>query len=191
MGSSSKGSAFERQVAKFLTKWMSGQDRDFWLWRTAGSGSIATRTKGNASMAGDIRAVVPAAQWFSDFWAIEAKKGYPSASFDCHLKGNKVDPFKLFWHQCCTQASSSRRHPMLIVSRTRTPTWVGLDEQGARLFGHARRAHQVIYWDAVDSLPPMWCFDFHNIFSLNAAEDVKQKTLEIAPQGPCVSSVLT
>ena len=53
-----KGSQFERQIAKELSKWFSRGERDDLFWRTAGSGARATtRMKQNidtANSAGDL-----------------------------------------------------------------------------------------------------------------------------------------
>ena len=38
----SKGPEFEREIAKYLTKWASGKTKPYWYWRLLGSGSVAT-----------------------------------------------------------------------------------------------------------------------------------------------------
>lgn len=50
----------------------------------------------NPDISGDIIAVKPEAQFFTKFFSIELKKGYPNASFDLVLKNNKEDEIRDF-----------------------------------------------------------------------------------------------
>lgn len=81
-----KGSQFERDIAKKLSKWWSRNLRDDIFWRTQNSGGRATtrlrsnkRTEGQH---GDLSATDPSGQALLDVFSIELKKGYNK---DCLL----------------------------------------------------------------------------------------------------------
>jgi len=80
MTKSAKGSQFERELCRTLSRWWSGGDQDDLFWRTAGSGAMAkTRSKGGKAtfgQYGDIQATDPSAQPLLDLISIEAKRGY-------------------------------------------------------------------------------------------------------------------
>lgn len=50
----------------------------------------------NADISGDIIALKPEAQFFTDFFSIEAKNGYPEGSLDKILKKNKDEIIEQF-----------------------------------------------------------------------------------------------
>ena len=45
MNSKSKGSGYERDVARLLSKWVTGNDEELIYWRDSGSGSVSTIAK--------------------------------------------------------------------------------------------------------------------------------------------------
>lgn len=121
-----KGGDFEREIAKFLTKWATGQDKTKYFWRTPGSGAMATISEANKNLSGDIHALRPEVCWFTDNWSIECKKGYPSTSIDKILKENKSEDLIQFWKQCCNDAKNANKKPLLIFRKKGFKPWVGI-----------------------------------------------------------------
>lgn len=80
MSKSSKGSSFERTIAKQLSLWYSNKKRDDIFWRTAGSGARATtrmkQNKDTANSAGDLSFLHHSGKAFINLCVIEIKRGY-------------------------------------------------------------------------------------------------------------------
>lgn len=118
-----KGSAFERQVAKQLSLWLSEGLEDSWVWRTSNSGGRATiRTrqgKGTSGGSGDLTYTDHRAAWFFDLFSIELKCGYANAEISALIDSNQAEPMLLkFWKQATTDADPhSVKSPILIVKR--------------------------------------------------------------------------
>ena len=112
-----KGSLWERDIAKTLTKWLTGKEKPYVWWRMPGSGAIATISEENKELSGDIMPLRPEGAFLTDKFSIEAKTGYPSSSFHKHLKGVKNDEIRLFWEQCCGDANRASKLPMLIYKK--------------------------------------------------------------------------
>ena len=75
-----KGSAFERQIAKELSLWWSNGLYDDWFWRSTTSGARATQ-RGKQNQAtfgqyGDIQATHPKGRSLLELVVIEIKRGY-------------------------------------------------------------------------------------------------------------------
>lgn len=121
-----KGSQFERELARFLTQWLSNQKKELYFWRSPSSGAVATVS--SQDIAGDIMAVKPEAYILTKVWNIEAKNGYPKASFDKHLKETKGDIIKDFWIQCVRDAQSCNpiKKPMLIFKKKGLKPIIGI-----------------------------------------------------------------
>lgn len=78
-----KGSQFEREVCRDLSRWWTqDEDRDDVFWRSSNSGGRATvrgrRGKKTHGQAGDIAATDPIGGPLLQFITIEAKRGYSS-----------------------------------------------------------------------------------------------------------------
>lgn len=124
MNSKQKGGAFERQICKALSKWVTDGAKEDVFWRSAMSGGRATvqgRKGVSVRQAGDITAVAPEGHSFTDEWFVECK----------NIKDMKLSPFLLsrsgllhkFWKKARAEAQKYNRQPMLIV-RSRGPVWV-------------------------------------------------------------------
>ena len=111
-----KGSGFERDIAKFLTEWLTGQSKEYYFWRSPGSGGIATVLEANGTIAGDIIALKPEGTRLTNLYAIECKKGYPQSSVNKFMN-SKEDELAKFWKQTCEAASKGNRSPMLFYHK--------------------------------------------------------------------------
>jgi hypothetical protein len=122
MNSKNKGSKFERDFAKYLTKWFSGQDKDLYFWRTPSSGALHTITQFNQNISGDIVALKPEAAWVTDNINFELKHGYPKLDFYglLSIKNHKIESF---WKQCCKSAGD--KIPILIIRRNNSKIILG------------------------------------------------------------------
>lgn len=80
MGRSRKGGAWEREMCRELSYWLSCGRRDDWLWRSSQSGGRATtrRKKGKRTSGhcGDIAATCRRGERLTRVFAIELKRGY-------------------------------------------------------------------------------------------------------------------
>lgn len=118
-----KGSAFERDVCKQLSLWVSkGKHKDL-FWRSSMSGGRATvhRKKGaNVRQAGDITAVTPAGHALTDAWYIECKhyKSIDLPQFILHGRGRLVK----WWTRAKAEARQYGKAPVLIVKQNGWPT---------------------------------------------------------------------
>lgn len=84
-----KGSAFEREVSRTLSKWWTNGKRDDVFWRSSTSGAMATtrakKNKNTYGQHGDIAAVDPIGAPLLDLCSIELKKGYNHIRMDDFL----------------------------------------------------------------------------------------------------------
>jgi hypothetical protein len=79
-----KGSSFERELCKKLSRWWTNGADDNVFWRSSNSGGRATvrgrRTKQEERHVGDIISIDPDSEPFTNTFVIEAKKGYGNCS---------------------------------------------------------------------------------------------------------------
>lgn len=120
-GSKAKGSAWERQLSKILTKWLTGQDKEYYFYRSPGSGALATVNFGNKTLSGDLIAIKLEGSFFTEIFNIEAKNGYENASFDKFLKDNKNDVLQAFWNQSVRDAEKSDKLPLVMFKKKGMP----------------------------------------------------------------------
>lgn len=135
-GGKSKGGAFEREIAKKLSLWLSSGVNEDVLWRSAGSGSRSTvgqRTgKVLGNHAGDLVCNDPCGQSFIKQFYLELKF-YKDLQYEGLLsgKGHLVK----FWLEAQKQAAIYQKRPMLIAKQNMQPTVVCLDRTGIRFLG--------------------------------------------------------
>jgi hypothetical protein len=117
-----KGGQNERDVSKFLTKWLTGTVKPYMFWRQEASGGLATVHVENVHMTGDIKHLHPDSKFFTDIFSIECKTGYPKTSFWQHF--SKVQfAIEDFWLQTLEDATKSKKEPMLIY-RKKGRKWI-------------------------------------------------------------------
>jgi hypothetical protein len=88
---SKKGSGYERDVCRQLSRWWTNGERDDVFWRTPGSGAMATsrakQGKQTFGQFGDVQAVDPVGAQLISWATIEIKRGYSGESFGAILDG--------------------------------------------------------------------------------------------------------
>lgn len=121
-----KGGNFERDVCKYLSKWLTGSEKPYQYWRMPGSGSLCTIHEEMEHMSGDIRAITKEAKFLTECFSIECKTGYPKTSFWQHFNNPKINNIRDFWIQCIRDADKSNKNPMLIYRKKGKKSIVGV-----------------------------------------------------------------
>lgn len=123
-GSKQKGSAFEREVCKQLSRWVSHGKREDLFWRSAMSGGRATvagrRGTTLASQAGDISSVDKAGHVLTNEFYFETK----------HVKDIALDKFIVtgsgplanYWKIAYREARAYNKEAVIIIRQNRFPT---------------------------------------------------------------------
>lgn len=128
----SKGSSFERDQCRVLSKWWTKGERDDVFWRSAASGAMGKmRSKSGKKtfgQCGDIQATDPIGQPLMDVCSLELKRGYGNASVGDMLDTGK-NRAKQLWQTWVEQASVDHKNAgtpwwMLITKRDRRDTMV-------------------------------------------------------------------
>lgn len=172
-----KGSGWERDVCKFLSKWMQGTEKPYLFWRGRGSGGMFTTSNGlvGDDFSGDVYSTRPESSWFCSLFSVECKDGYPSASFDKHLKYNKADPLYEFWKQTTEDARKSNKKPLLIYKKKGLPTpWVGITEESYGVLKECFTKIRFVHLRWVD-LDDMYFFEMKEFFKAITPEIIKTK----------------
>jgi hypothetical protein len=126
---SSKGSSFEREISKFLSVWLTGNEKPYQYWRMPGSGSLCTIHEENINLSGDIRSLTAKAEFLTDIFSIELKNGYPSTSFWQHFSESKCFNLRDFWYQASRDAEKANKKPMLIYRKKGKKPLIGIDDE--------------------------------------------------------------
>lgn len=125
MSGKGKGSAWERDVCKHLSKWVQGTEKPYLFWRQPLSGGLATISELNRDLSGDIRSISPKSEWWP--FSVECKNGYPKTSFWQHFKNIKNFNIKMFWIQCLNDAEKANKYPMLVYKKKNNKAIVGIN----------------------------------------------------------------
>ncbi len=175
--SKSKGSEFERIIAKRLTLWISGQSKEYWFWRTPSSGAMGTL--GNSVVAsGDIISIKQEGEWFLNRYSIEVKNGYPNSSFHKHLKGVKNDEIRIFWEQCVRDATRADKLPLLIYKKKHYNALIGVSDFDEVINLKLRNIPSItMKWCDNDTLPICHFFDIEEYLNNVTPEDMKNVSL--------------
>lgn len=177
MSKSSKGSAFERELSKLLTTWVQGTPEPLLFWRGHGSGGMLTRNIGvGKNFSGDIYALDEKSMWVTNLLSIEAKNGYPSASFDKHLKNNKNDEIRDFWKQCIRDATTYNKIPILIFRKKGNSPWIGVPKVLADIyFNENKTPANYVHLSWEFELPEIYFFDMKHFLDIVNANLIKEK----------------
>lgn len=176
MAKSSKGSQWERDVCKFMSKWVTGQEKPYLFWRGHGSGAMFTNNANvGQAFSGDIYAVSEEGKFFTDLFSIECKNGYPKTSLDLHFKYNKSDDFKDFWTQTTNDAEKSSKFPLLIFKKKGlTVQWLCISQEVYSKFDKYLGNIRCIKIGWVD-LPDMYIFSMEEFFENVTCEIFKRE----------------
>jgi hypothetical protein len=141
-----KGGAFEREISKEFSQWLTDGKMDDAVWHTSGSGGRATQRKKNNNEVkrydhGDLRPDHECTNFFFDIFNVELKTGYAKItkkkgqktitmwSFNDLIDSKQDTPiFNSFWEQCCTDSISSKREPLLIFRRTQRTACIAMND---------------------------------------------------------------
>lgn len=118
-----KGSAFEREICKKLSLWITNGQKDDCFWRSAISGGRATVAKRKGKVVrqdGDICTVSPEGHVLTDVWFLECK----------HVRKLDLEQFLIqghgllatFWKKAVKQAGA--KNPIIIAKQNRWPILV-------------------------------------------------------------------
>lgn len=130
-----KGSAFERQICKELSLWISHDKRKDIFWRSAMSGgrsTVAAKSGDKLSaQSGDISAVSSLGFNFIEKFMIECKfyKNLELAAL-IHNRGKLI----FFWQKAQMEAINHNQLPILIARQNNYPTIVVMCRGGMKFF---------------------------------------------------------
>lgn len=132
-GGKAKGSAYEREICKALSLWLSYGDLEDCLWRSAMSGGRSTvafaKGKRFANQAGDISAINETGMLLTNRYMVECKTyadlGFAGLPFK---RGNLAK----FWAEARKQGDRYGKQPMLVAKQNSYPTIVYLTLRGIR-----------------------------------------------------------
>ena len=122
----SKGSAFEREFCKTLSRWWLADpdSKESLFWRTAGSGGRATtRAKSGLTThgaCGDIASTHESSMAFSKVFTLELKRGYNRATFhDLIDRPARARPvvYEQWIDQAAASAKAAKTHYWLLVHK--------------------------------------------------------------------------
>ena len=132
-----KGSSFEREVSKKLSKWISKGERDDLCWRTAASGGRYTRRKkqgvNTEGGIGDIYSVSFESKTITDSLAIECKhcKNLNLWSF---ITNTEAATYFGYWKEIRQKAKDEEKNAVLIAKENNKPTlWICDSELAERI----------------------------------------------------------
>lgn len=182
-GGKQKGSAYEREVCKALSRWVSLGKREDLFWRSAMSGGRATvgKKKGLdlASHAGDISATHPDGHILTEHFYVECKRygDLNFASFLCKQQG----PLARFWSEAIKQAVAHDRIPMLIVREDRGETFIIVPHEA--MLTRGMTAHQFRFnaaaWVARLHRVKADLYDFEGVMSQPFQAPAKYKLTDL------------
>jgi len=124
-----KGGAFEREIAKKLSVWITGTSETNVLWRTAGSGARATQSyksgRKQDAQIGDLGSIHPAGHWFQQHFICECKnyKNLDLIPFIFKNKGILAG----FWKKLLEESNIYSRVPLLIAKQNFIPEFIMTD----------------------------------------------------------------
>lgn len=156
-GSKQKGSAFERECCRLLSRWLTNGLQDDVLWRSAVSGGRATvaaaRGKKLSNQVGDISPISPVAATFNDLFMSECKH-YQNLNVHGLIEG--TGHLADFWYEACNRAIEFDKEPLLIAKQNHRKTIICSTPKGMILLnmpkqfialvcpGDSRRTMQIV-----------------------------------------------
>lgn len=172
-----KGSAWERDVAKFLSVWLTGEEKPYQYWRSPQSGGLATISELNKDLTGDIQALTTEAKFLTNIYSLELKTGYPKTSFWQHFKDIKNFHLEAFWKQCVEDARKGNKLPMLIYRKKGNKPIVGIsDSSRLRKLNKLQNISMDFHKDK--DLPSVTFYNMEEFFEIVTPEYLKKRYKE-------------
>ena len=170
-----KGGTFERDISKFLTKWLTGKITPYYFWRSEASGGLATIHAANVHLTGDIKSLHPDSQFFTDVFSIECKNGYKKTSFWQHWSQFKFG-MEEFWKQTCDDAYKANKHPMLIYRKKGRRQIIGIDKYiQKKLKKRLVNLNSIVLtWKKSEKLENLYVYDLIDFFDNITPNDIKR-----------------
>lgn len=170
-----KGSAFERQICKDLSLWISNGQNDNLLWRSSISGGrFTTGLKSNKNyknQSGDICAIDPQGHKLTDKFSIECKH-YRNIHIGSLIFGTPKDQSMLsFWGQTKKDAELAKKIPLLIVKQNNNQPLISLNIEMAKKL--LPLIDNILYPIAIFYKNNLFLFDFYSFL-----ENIKFKDWE-------------
>jgi ribosomal protein L39E len=114
------GSGYERECAKILSEWFTGNKEDLVCWRTSGSGSVATNRikKGlkSSNLDGDLQCTDFTYQPFFDKFFLDSKSLTKINFFMTNEKNIKSNKLLNEWIKVVDDAIKNKKIPIMIVT---------------------------------------------------------------------------
>lgn len=179
-GKSGKGSAFEREISKYISSWLvDWQETKPLIWRSSNSGGTFTtnRRRGHLSqnsMASDLISIDEQSKWLLDYFAIECKNGYKGASVFATFKDCKTNILKSFWEQVNRDSSVVNKEPMLIFRQLGNQELIGLRSQFVHEKLKVQFIESYVKVKFKNDLPELMLFPMKLFFSSISADQLKQ-----------------
>jgi len=111
------GSNYEREIARVLSKWISGKDDPLICWRNSGSGSVSTneRKKGKSGITldGDFQCLNPVYQFMFDTFCFDSKCYKDCNPYFINDKNMKSNSILNQWIKVCKEAG--KKIPVMLV----------------------------------------------------------------------------
>jgi len=167
-----KGGSNEREVSKFLTKWLTGIEKPYMFWRQDASGGLATVHIENEHMTGDIKHLHPDSKFFTDIFSIECKTGYPKTSFWQHFIDTKFG-IEEFWEQAVNDSVKGSKNPMLIYRKKHRRRIVGINRFIRECLIDRIRGLNYIMIGWNNSFQDCYLYDFEWFFEKVSPDDIK------------------
>lgn len=170
-----RGSQFEREISKYLTKWISGNINPLMLWRQESSGALSTIYSDNNHLTGDIKSIHTDSKFLTDVFSIELKTGYISTSFFQHFN-NYTFGIEEFWKQASNDAEKANKHAMLIYRKKHRKPIVGIDEKINKILKKKLYSlnNIMICWGNESSLKSCILYDMNLFFNKIKPEDIRK-----------------
>jgi len=167
------GGEYERDIAKFLTKWVSGDIKPYIFWRQDASGSIGT-VMGDKNFSGDIKVVVEEYKWFQNSYSLECKRNYDNLDFQDIFQKTKKDVLKEFWLQANKDVKNTKKQPILFYKKKGKQDIIGITETTLkRLKNKVNKLPCMRISYNSDNLPDIIIYNMEDFFKKVKIEDFK------------------
>ena len=145
-GGKQKGSAFEREICKDLSLWISGGERDDLFWRSAMSGGRQTvgykKVINRKNQGGDITSIDPIGNKLTDKYVIECKS-YKNIHLQSMLYGiPKNASIYEFWIELYNKSKQLNKDMMLVIKYNTSVKLLGLTKTSRTIGNLQKTLHE-------------------------------------------------